>query len=667
MSLYGHTGLRLLPKPPRSLFSLGPEETRALLPKVEDVVQLQTFLYRLFVYDLRFVPSLKTQIIFAAVCVAILMVVVGCITARRMYEQSFWIVRIVERPTGNVLVPNSVLCFAIVEGVFCAVIMALMWCIIKTFYTKSIPPSLNPAWLLLPWCPMISGKFWAAWGMYLALPTHLSNKVPKRSVGRMRACVARPNSAKVTNYFGIGFPFIISTTIIVPTIVAMGQWSKAYRSFVVWQAAYSTQTAFTEPMLHDAQKVWFQVLTSMYTVTVTFIVWAFWSLVVFAMYCWSSYRLMSGIRQEMRLMNELAAPRQGIAVVTRREAAFPNKWQMEAVPMADEPTVLCTILEASAVTAATSEQERAEFTCSTTLADTVESDVLRACRPPWQRLLSSRRKKSFSFLKPHVVIGKHDLHVNRLSGQSRQDQASQLNKAVFQVSVQISAIAPTSLLFFVIAILMAILTYGSTEQPFDGGTYFEPVIAVAIVIAIWTVIFFGSTTFMAILLRTYEYVLASVYYNAHSYATVLRENRRSLFGERLHLATAKRMAKPRPTFGDRHHNPFELLQRHFGKRTQHSNVLPTEPPFSGPQPHIPLKVYMQHVTQSSASSPSLLFCDEFKPFDQLASAVTDDVDVKRMTFSGSLGNTAAQPHLPSKMHTGKRDGSMSSYWANRAC
>jgi hypothetical protein len=104
MSLYSYN-FQLLPRPPRSVFSLGPESTRAILPDFGSVAQLSEFNRRLVVLQLS--PNTFIQAKVGASFTIFLLCLVVLIVSRKIYEGSNWFFRIIKRPEGNILVVSS--------------------------------------------------------------------------------------------------------------------------------------------------------------------------------------------------------------------------------------------------------------------------------------------------------------------------------------------------------------------------------------------------------------------------------------------------------------------------------------------------------------------------------------------------------------------------------
>lgn len=109
MSLYSYK-FQSLPRPPRSIFSHGNEDTRARLPDFTTVAELSQFLHRLFVYKID-MPGYFVQTKLCAGIVALFLIGVLLIVARRMYESSFWLVRLEQRSTGRVIVVSRLQVF----------------------------------------------------------------------------------------------------------------------------------------------------------------------------------------------------------------------------------------------------------------------------------------------------------------------------------------------------------------------------------------------------------------------------------------------------------------------------------------------------------------------------------------------------------------------------
>lgn len=74
-----------------------------MLPDFVEAQQLRQFVERLFIYKLD-VPGSYVQIKLGACIIALLVAVVSLISLRRVFLRSFWLFRLVKRPSGTLVV-----------------------------------------------------------------------------------------------------------------------------------------------------------------------------------------------------------------------------------------------------------------------------------------------------------------------------------------------------------------------------------------------------------------------------------------------------------------------------------------------------------------------------------------------------------------------------------
>lgn len=103
MSLYSYPFEFLPPPPARSILTFGSEDTRARLPNFENVEEMKSFIMRLFFFHFQ-VPHSFPQIKFGASLFVIILFNGILIIIRRMYDKSFWVARLVKRPSGTIVV-----------------------------------------------------------------------------------------------------------------------------------------------------------------------------------------------------------------------------------------------------------------------------------------------------------------------------------------------------------------------------------------------------------------------------------------------------------------------------------------------------------------------------------------------------------------------------------
>jgi hypothetical protein len=100
MSLYD-SGIQLLPRPPRSAFSMGNESTRATIPDFNNVTELSHFTNRLFNWHIP-ISSLFIQAIFTSVLIFIMVIVVTLIMATKIYQGKFWLIRVIRKSNETI-------------------------------------------------------------------------------------------------------------------------------------------------------------------------------------------------------------------------------------------------------------------------------------------------------------------------------------------------------------------------------------------------------------------------------------------------------------------------------------------------------------------------------------------------------------------------------------
>lgn len=106
----------LLPPPPRSLLSRAPEGVRDVLPDftlaADPAGELRAWAHRIFYWNLDFAwPHMYA----GTAIIGLLLLLVGSIFARRLWERSLWVVRFVRTPRGWLAIPNAIISFASVR------------------------------------------------------------------------------------------------------------------------------------------------------------------------------------------------------------------------------------------------------------------------------------------------------------------------------------------------------------------------------------------------------------------------------------------------------------------------------------------------------------------------------------------------------------------------
>jgi hypothetical protein len=454
MSLYSYN-FSYLPRPERSILSLGSESTRAVLPNFDNVTQLNDFTTRLIVWKMD-VPGLFTQVKTGASYVCLLIVIASLILARRVYKKTFWLIRIIRRPEGIILVPNPVIMFSLLEGIFGVVFVASLWIGCDFFGSHSLLPNNQMLWLMLPWCPLVFGAIWATWGTYFATPNALQSSIDGSRGSIIQRILLRPI---IVNMIGLLTPLGVSISILIPAIISDTHWQKALHMMVQWQATYSQETAFTQEMVQASQRVWFEVLKATHVASIVFILWTCYALIACIGVTVIYWGLISAIRDEIDKQDFLHEQRNGMIQTTVFNVAATMQEEGQ-VGIAKEGDNSSSLLTASPVSS---------------------------------QLYSPRMDAPLSSLIDTGPI---------------KSQRRYLRGALAHAYIQLGAIAPACVAFAAISLLICLTIYGKMEHASSsGGNQYEHFTGVAVLTGNYTICFFGTITLGAILHRTYEPVL----------------------------------------------------------------------------------------------------------------------------------------------------------------
>jgi hypothetical protein len=568
MALYSHDFV-FLPPPPRSLLSYAPESRRDVLPDFATVADLKTFVSRFFHYDLTYVPAvyiqMKSSTSFLCVCVVLAVLVV----MRRMYERTFWIIRVIRGPTGRVLVPNSLLCFAIIEGIYVLGCVALVWVIVYTHEYRIVRPFFAPLWITLPWCPLYFGALWATWGTFFATPSQLrrtANPGPKTMLRRFF------DNALVTNLAGLVAPVIVCLSIIIPSGWSAAYFKFAQRRYDRWQAMYADATEFNQAMVTEAQLIWFDIVQSNRVLGIVMIIWAVWALVLFIAYNIASLRLIRVIRRELKRSEEDIPVRLGISTIGPAElVVIPVHLSTKSSTTEDS---VCQLKELRHENAIAAIRHPYAFSPSTKIdpvvltldryaedpmdienlarkeeetsfmhrLKNVDGELAASGQMKPQRSVDSRAdvwahrrlsrsnddvfeqrstlhvkkwtpsdiRRNWRHYMPNIVMQTADSTCHESIHVAREMHVKHIRKAYVHICIQYLAICPGTFAFMLIAIGLGATFSGGTEIPFRGGTLFGPILAIGMTAAFWVNVLAGTITFIALALRTYEPVLSSV-------------------------------------------------------------------------------------------------------------------------------------------------------------
>lgn len=546
MSLYTQS-FQFLPPPPRSAFSWGAESTRAKLPDFVDVNELEAFVNRLFVYRFQ-VTHITLQIKIGVACLAFLIVISALIIARRMYERNFWIFRFAKTPGGTIMVPNTMLSFIVIESAFVVVLIAFLLELKNYYGDSSNNPDNFVLWILLPWCILIFGPFFAALGTHYATPRTMQN-LNGQTNRSTKACLrSLLSSAILANILAILIPSLTCLTIAVPSFISNARYMRAKTQQEQWLQKYQGATQFTQEMIIGAQRVWYDTISSLHLTSITLCIWFFWAIFCFFLYTTLSLRLIRAIYREVK-----KTKREEMLFIATRTHNTPSQDQKKLKKDIKQPkenqetaagSFQMNVRHGLRLPSISEEQQKEDQVRD---IDTMQYDIQSALNfdafeldrrnslqvpsganesmsQPRIPLDKARSKSRLSFTKetvisvserkntkirlPHLVITQKKLDKRKKESMlaSIDEQKRELKKAAFNILAQCLAISPGCALMGGIALMLALTIYGGFEQPLQdrSGTYFERFTGIAVLFVIYTIITFGSICFLCVFFRVYE-------------------------------------------------------------------------------------------------------------------------------------------------------------------
>lgn len=425
--------------------------------------------------------------------------------------------------------------------------MALLIIALQYHEYHTLKPENLILWISLPWCITIFGAIFAAVGTHYATPTSHLPSTDEKSQSLTRALKNLMKNAWIINAIAVALPALISLTVAVPTFIANSYFQKANHLHDRWEDKYSSYTMFTQDMVTEAQIIWFTLLRSTFIASATFCLWFFWASFCFVISTLLSLRLMRTIREELSRSN-MVAPNFVVTqtrMVTSNHAlqnevdlseaakpppqvhSTPYKAQgRRKLPKGDHsyfaqstnsfPSQVRTPKDAAFHELQRSNESQAGWydgvevpMTGQTTEDSFEPNQGHPSDPLVEQ--SPTNKKLLKKLIPNLVMTAEKAQNSAVGTMisSRDEQKRELRKASMHIFTQFAIVSPGCAAFGAIALMMGLVLHGSFEQPHNGGTKFEFFGAVALLVVMYVVSFFGWVCAGAIFHRTYEPVFVN--------------------------------------------------------------------------------------------------------------------------------------------------------------
>ncbi|PWN37576.1 uncharacterized protein FA14DRAFT_159567 [Meira miltonrushii] len=477
------------------------------------------------------------------------------IIGRRMYERNFWIFRVIRVSSGPIIVPNPILSFGFIEGNFVIVFMALLIIALQYHEYHTLKPENLILWISLPWCITIFGAIFAAVGTHYATPT---NQLPSsgKAVGDLsRRWKSLMKNAWVINGIAVALPAFICVTVAVPTFISNAIFQKANHLHTQWETKYADYTMFTQDMVTEAQVIWYTLLRSVLIASAVFCLWFVWASFCFIICTLLSLRLLRTISAELSrsnmfapnfvvtqtrmIMSNRALKREERLTETQQKVSTPYKAQgRRKLPRGNHSYFLHSTNSFPAQVRTPGETFHNPQQSEDSLAawnsneiiwrdreqdpednlertETLTGDV--SLNKPTEAIqeepvrVQGNRMAFIRRLIPNIVMTTEKAQSNAVETMvsSRDEQKRELRKAAIHIFTQYAIVGPGCATFGGIALMMGLVLHGSFEQPSNGGTKFEFFGALALLVVMYAVSFFGWVCAGAIFHRTYEPVFVN--------------------------------------------------------------------------------------------------------------------------------------------------------------
>lgn len=497
MSLYSYD-FQLLPRPPRSVLSIGSDATRATLPNFADVNALSQFTSRLFNWQIKILGFYEQVIVAACVC-ALIVIAVGLILSRKVYEGRFWLARLIRRPTGVIVVANPMLSFLLLSGLHG--IIFTPWFVIacrRYTHTSNDPPPHNVIlWITLPMLALACALKLVVLGTYFALPSAFPSAADESKVPAFRRFFAR---ADVMNAVSLVCPLSIAIMITIPAVIANNEWQKAVGMEAEWQQRYASLPAFTQEMVQQSQRVWFQALKGAKLASIVFVLWTITAFGLCFAYVYLATRLIAAVRADIHRSREQSSRAATQTIVE------------------EEPVVISQIIKQALEANRANQLRRSSLiqAPSHTLSTPSHQAGLKAGLNTQQSFSTQRivvdaaTTKAASEKQQHSKEKDQSEQDSQTEGTAASNPSKALEDALFQIYLQTLTVGPGSLCIGAATLALSLTLHSKLEQPSNnGGNLFEIYIGAIWLFLIYTTCVLGALSFSIVAFKTFEPVVAS--------------------------------------------------------------------------------------------------------------------------------------------------------------
>jgi len=290
------------PPPPTWLsFYRGPDRSR--LPNFQEDSDPAAAARRWMYDQIMFfeIHSLWLQVKIVTAVSGVILICVGAVIVRRLFQRSLWLVRLKQTERGPLIVPNAIMIFTCIEGCFSIVFIILINSIYVAWVVDRRPLPNLILWITQSWTPLIAGPIWSAFGIWHARPP---KTCPKIRDTNPRFCGIPLPQPIISSAICLLVPVMIMLSVLGPGIKGNDARTDATAEYTRWMAKYANATTLDRDMLLEMQSIWTTDRAAFFWLAITMLIWFGWCCVAFMVYTTATIRLLLPLRSQLKDVSE---------------------------------------------------------------------------------------------------------------------------------------------------------------------------------------------------------------------------------------------------------------------------------------------------------------------------------------------------------------------------
>ncbi|PWN39709.1 hypothetical protein IE81DRAFT_326268 [Ceraceosorus guamensis] len=500
----------LLPPPPRRILSRTPEDVRCRLPDFtlsdDPVAAVREWARQEFFVNLD--PG-WVHVYVGTGCIGALILIAGFILLLRIYAKTFWIARFPRRTYGRVIVPNSLLGWTLGCGAFGTVLLAVYWKLYAYFRLGRWPGSF-PLWIVTAWYPLYLAAHVAAWGLFYAVPSDLTEG---RLLQGRSGILRRLSHPAIINVLGICLPIIAAITVAIPLAFAQKRYSEALRMYGEWLQRYEGQETLSEEMLIDAQRFWYKLVDAFHIIGGIFFAWTSWGVQDLSAYAFVSGRLLLTLWKQIRAENPNENAWGVVTTIARRPGndgpgqSGPEETaeqERDANERSGDDTLEANLIKSPSDLNSQRRQSDAQSPATADLERGSERNASSlAAAATTNSPISAQATPKIGAANARSRIVHHRIERSKEAA-GRRRKRHHLYSVFNHVLLQAASILTATMCYCALSLWTAVVMSGAHENPYNQ---YSSILTAELIISVYLGIIFGGLTLLAIFKHTYEPVL----------------------------------------------------------------------------------------------------------------------------------------------------------------